>query len=154
MIFCERLIQKWFLDVGFSSDEPRCEVEHRFLVKDENNCPRNKRYLLLSNIIFTLSIVNFQWPWRHPHHCGTTVFTLMYLNSSLNPLIYSWKIRGIRQAVVGILRNTFPYFWLKGGSRKESGEHFLFSCERQFSNTCKSPGGCTSLYKKLIGMCR
>ena len=40
------------------------------------------------------------------------VFTLMYLNSSLNPLIYSWKIRGIRQAVVGILRNTFPYFVL------------------------------------------
>ena len=36
------------------------------------------------------------------------VFTLMYLNSSLNPLIYSWKIRGIRQAVVGILRNTLP----------------------------------------------
>ena len=38
------------------------------------------------------------------------VFTLMYLNSSLNPLIYSWKIRGIRQAVVGILRNNFPNF--------------------------------------------
>ena len=38
------------------------------------------------------------------------VFTLMYLNSSLNPLIYSWKIRGIRQAVVGILRNTLPNF--------------------------------------------
>ena len=38
------------------------------------------------------------------------VFTLMYLNSSLNPLIYSWKIRGIRQAVVDILRNTLPNF--------------------------------------------
>ena len=54
------------------------------------------------------------------------VFTLMYLNSSLNPLVYSWKIRGIRQAVVGILRNNFPNFWLKGRSRKESREHFLF----------------------------
>ena len=63
VIFRERV--KWFLDVGSSSDESRCEVEHRFLVKDENNCPRNKWYLLFSSIIFTLRIVNFQCPLRH-----------------------------------------------------------------------------------------
>ena len=31
--------------------------------------------------------------------------TLLFLNSSLNPLIYCWKMRHIRQAVMDILRN-------------------------------------------------
>ena len=31
--------------------------------------------------------------------------TLLYLNSSLNPLLYSWKIREVRNAVKEILRN-------------------------------------------------
>ncbi|CAH3196205.1 unnamed protein product [Porites evermanni] len=33
--------------------------------------------------------------------------TLVYLNSSLNPLIYCWKMRHIRQTVIDILRNIF-----------------------------------------------
>ena len=33
--------------------------------------------------------------------------TIMYLNSSLNPLIYCWKMRQIRQVVVQILRSVF-----------------------------------------------
>ena len=33
--------------------------------------------------------------------------TLVYLNSSLNPLIYCWKMRHIRHAVMNILRNMF-----------------------------------------------
>ncbi|CAH3023987.1 unnamed protein product [Porites evermanni] len=33
--------------------------------------------------------------------------TIMYLNSSLNPLIYCWKMRHIRQVVVQILRGVF-----------------------------------------------
>ena len=33
--------------------------------------------------------------------------TLVYLNSSLNPLLYCWKIREVRQAVKGILRQVF-----------------------------------------------
>ena len=33
--------------------------------------------------------------------------TIMYLNSSLNPLIYCWKMRHIRQVVVQILRSVF-----------------------------------------------
>ena len=33
--------------------------------------------------------------------------TLVYLNSSLNPLVYCWKIRNIRQAVISVLRNIF-----------------------------------------------
>ena len=33
--------------------------------------------------------------------------TLMYLNSSLNPLVYCWKMRNIRQAVISVLPNIF-----------------------------------------------
>ena len=36
-----------------------------------------------------------------------TSATLVYLNSSLNPLIYCWKMRHIRQTVMDILRNIF-----------------------------------------------
>ena len=34
--------------------------------------------------------------------------TLVYLNSSLNPLIYSWKMRHIRRAIIDMLRNISP----------------------------------------------
>ena len=33
--------------------------------------------------------------------------TLVYLNSSLNLLVYCWKMRNIRQAVISVLRNIF-----------------------------------------------
>ena len=36
-----------------------------------------------------------------------TSVTLVYLNSSLNPLIYCWKMRHIRQTVMNIVRNIF-----------------------------------------------
>ena len=35
-------------------------------------------------------------------------YTFMHLNSSLNPLIYCWKMRNIRQAVKNILGSIFP----------------------------------------------
>ena len=35
-------------------------------------------------------------------------WTVVYLNSSFNPLIYSWKMRNIRQAVLDTLRNICP----------------------------------------------
>ena len=34
--------------------------------------------------------------------------TLLFLNSSLNPVIYCWKMRQIRRAVMDIVRNIFP----------------------------------------------
>ena len=34
--------------------------------------------------------------------------TLMFLNSSLNPMIYSWKMRPVRHAIMEILRNILP----------------------------------------------
>ena len=36
-----------------------------------------------------------------------TTMTLMFLNSALNPLIYSWKLRDIRRAAMNILQNVF-----------------------------------------------
>ena len=35
-------------------------------------------------------------------------WTLVFLNSSLNPVIYCWKMRHIRHAVLDIMRNIFP----------------------------------------------
>ena len=35
--------------------------------------------------------------------------TLLYLNSSLNPVIYCWKMRHIRHALMNILRNMSRY---------------------------------------------
>ena len=40
----------------------------------------------------------------HLHHYAAT---LAYLNSSLNPLIYCWKMRHIRLAIIDILRKIF-----------------------------------------------
>ena len=36
--------------------------------------------------------------------------TLMLMNSTLNPVIYCWKMRHIRSAVIDILRNIFPNY--------------------------------------------
>ena len=41
------------------------------------------------------------------YHLEYYTLTLVYLNSSLNPLIYCWKMRLIRQTVMEILRNSF-----------------------------------------------
>ncbi|XP_073258773.1 adenosine receptor A3-like [Porites lutea] len=41
-------------------------------------------------------------------HLRYYVFTLMLFNSSLNPLIYSWKMRHMRHAVIDILRSVLP----------------------------------------------
>ena len=38
-------------------------------------------------------------------------WTVVYLNSSLNPVIYCWKMRHIRHAIIDILRNTM--LWLR-----------------------------------------
>ena len=34
--------------------------------------------------------------------------TLIFLNSSLNPVLYCWKMRHIRHTIIDILRNMFP----------------------------------------------
>ena len=40
--------------------------------------------------------------------------TMMLLNSSLNPVVYCWKMRHIRHAILDTLRNVFPsHSWIK-----------------------------------------
>ena len=41
-------------------------------------------------------------------HVHLFTLTLIYLNSSLNPVIYCLKMRHIRHAIINILRNIFP----------------------------------------------
>ena len=41
-------------------------------------------------------------------HLWYCVRTIVFLNSSLNPLIYSWKMGDIRHAVIDILRSVLP----------------------------------------------
>ena len=41
-------------------------------------------------------------------HLSFCTITLVFLNSSLNPLIYCWKMRHIRHTFMEILRNIFP----------------------------------------------
>ena len=46
--------------------------------------------------------------------------TLMLVNSSLNPLIYSWRMRHVRHAIMEILRNilSHPHQWRKKKVKK------------------------------------
>ena len=39
---------------------------------------------------------------------GLYTNTLIFLNSSLNPLIYSWKMKHVRHAIMEILRHILP----------------------------------------------
>ena len=81
------------------------------------------------------------------------VFTLMYLNSSLNPLIYSWKIRGIRQAGSGHTSKHIFLFLTERRVPQRIKRALPFFMRKTIQQSCESPGGCTFLYKKLIGMC-
>ena len=38
-------------------------------------------------------------------------WTLIFLNSSLNPVVYCWKMRHIRHTIVDLLRNKFIQLW-------------------------------------------
>ena len=40
-------------------------------------------------------------------HLHYYTLTLFFLNSSLNPLIYCWKIKHVRHRIIGLLRNAF-----------------------------------------------
>ena len=60
-------------------------------------------YLPISCVVFAET--NGETPLLS--HLTYFTLTLVFLNSSLNPLIYCWKMRHIRQTVMDILRNIF-----------------------------------------------
>jgi len=43
------------------------------------------------------------------HHARSYTITLVYLNSSLNPILYCWKIAEVRQAVKDTIRKMLCF---------------------------------------------
>ena len=60
--------------------------------------------------IYCLAIVDIFSPSSSRFISGSYLYlqTLMLLNSSLNPVIYCWKMRHIRHTILETLRNLFP----------------------------------------------
>ena len=61
---------------------------------------------LCISLIFTMS----QTPGSLLTLCYYLGASLVFLNSSLNPLVYCWKLREVREVVVDILKNLFSKF--------------------------------------------
>ena len=61
-------------------------------------------YLPISCVVLAKA-VNGETPLLS--HLWYITLTLVFLNSSLTPLIYCWKMRHVRQTVLDILRNIF-----------------------------------------------
>ena len=64
-------------------------------------------YLPLTCVRIVLIISRFNTTTWHILHYS---WTMVFLNSSLNPLIYCWKMRHIRRAVINIMQNIFPCY--------------------------------------------
>ena len=61
----------------------------------------------LSNTCFYFAISNSGWS-TNVHVFASYAATLVFLNSLLNPLIYCWKMRQIRDTVMDRLRKIVP----------------------------------------------
>ena len=61
----------------------------------------------LPNIcVLIIAATNFE-PRIDVNHLQFYTLTLVFLNSTLNPLIYCWKMKRIQHTIVGTLRNLF-----------------------------------------------
>ena len=61
----------------------------------------------LPNICVLIIIANISEPTIDLQHLQLNTLTLVFLNSTLNPLIYCWKMKRIQHTIVGKLRNLF-----------------------------------------------
>ena len=61
----------------------------------------------LPNICVLIIIANISEPSNSLQHLQFYTLTLAFLNSTLNPLIYFWKMKRIQRTIVGKLRNLF-----------------------------------------------
>ena len=61
----------------------------------------------LPNICVLIIIANISEPSNILRHLHFYTLTLTFLNSTLNPLIYFWKLKRIHHTIVGTLRNLF-----------------------------------------------
>ena len=61
----------------------------------------------LPNICVLIIIATNSEPRIDVNHLQFFTLTLLFLNSTLNPLIYCWKMKHIQHTIVGTLRNLF-----------------------------------------------
>ena len=61
----------------------------------------------LPNICVLIIIAKNSEPRNELQHLQFYTLTLQFLNSTLNPLIYYWKMKDIQHTFVGTLRNLF-----------------------------------------------
>ena len=61
----------------------------------------------LPNICVLIVTANISEPTIDLQHLLSYTLTLVFLNSTLNPLIYCWKMKRIQHTIVGTLRNHF-----------------------------------------------
>ena len=61
----------------------------------------------LPSICVLITIATISEPRNDLQHLNSYTLTLVFLNSTLNPLIYCWKLKQIRKTVTGKLRDVF-----------------------------------------------
>ena len=61
----------------------------------------------LPSIFVLITIATISEPRNDLQHLNFYTLTLVFLNSTLNPLIYCWKMKQIRKTVTGKLRDVF-----------------------------------------------
>ena len=61
----------------------------------------------LPNICILFAIAFTSRPSTGIKHLQSYTLTLEFLNSSLNPVIYCWKMKHIRHTIIGLIRNAF-----------------------------------------------
>ena len=61
----------------------------------------------LPNICVLIIIATNSEPRIDVNRLQSSALTLLFLNSTLNPLIYCWKMKRIQHTVEGTLRNLF-----------------------------------------------
>ena len=64
----------------------------------------------LPNACVIITIATFSEPRNDLQHLRLYTLTLTFLNSTLNPLIYCWKLKQIRKTVTGKLRDVFSRY--------------------------------------------
>ena len=98
------------LQVREQKGRERSNVTRRFKLAGSTFCV----YLVfvvcyLPHICITIVLIN-SGPSKTICHFKYYFWTLVLLNSSLNPLIYCWKMRDIRQSAIDILLVCYNYF--------------------------------------------
>lgn len=66
--------------------------------------------LVVCYVPFIVSVMTaelFEWKGMTAHTFSRSATTLLYLNSSLNPILYSWKIKVVRQALKETVNKFF-----------------------------------------------